>query len=385
MHVAYLTTDFVDNFGPTTGLPKYLLKVALTLTKWGHKVTIITCSNRTVEYYFYNIYVIRVRRPNIVKCGDLFKDTIAECSRDGDILNKALREYLNYEKVDIIQYASLCGIANSHDFSIPAVMRMSSYACMWKIPGREAAQMAYAEMERKAALKCQGIFAPSNVVAKKFGEDIGRPVDVIETPFVMEDESYDCSVYEELLCNKRYILFFGTLIEYKGLLVIADAINEILDKWKDVFYVIIGNGDKTLIDQIIDKAGSYKNRIIYHEAINFIKLKPIIKNAEVVTLPSVMENFSNACVETMAIGNIVIGTKETSFEQLITDGVNGYLCLKDDKKTFLNKVSEALNLDSNKRENIIKCAKERAHDLVPEITVKKLLEYYTNIISGRYF
>ena len=382
MHIVYMTTDFVNNMGPTTGLPKYLLRVALTLVGWGHKVTVITCSNRTVEYSFYGIHVIRVRRPNVIIYGDQTKDTIESCKRDGLILNKVLHEYAEKEKIDIIQYTSLCGIAAFHDLDIPAVMRLSSYACMWPVEGQEESQMAYARMEREAANRCQGIFGPSYVVAKEFSKDIGRPVDVIETPFVMENRREDNTLFAKYFENREYILFFGTIIGYKGLNVIADSIREILSTWRTVYYAIIGDGDKRLIDKILQEAGEYKDRVIYIEAIEFEKLKPIIKNARVITLPSTMENFSNACVEALAIGNVVIGTEDTSFEQLITDKKNGFLCKKDDSKSFVYKVNEAMALSEKKRKEIVINAIKRANELSPDRVINQLLDYYSSVIKS---
>ena len=381
MHVVYVTTNFVENMGPTQGLPKYLLRVALTLVGWGHKVSVITCSNRTVEYSFCGIKVYRVRRPNIVLCGDEEKDTRAQCYRDGMITNDMLKKLIEKETIDIIQYVSLCGLAIFHDNDIPAVMRLSSYASLWPVPGHEIAQDVYAWFERNASEKCDAVFGPSRFVADRFASDIGRKVDVIETPFVMENEVEDLSIYKEFLYNKKYILFFGTIIGYKGLLTIAESIYDILNKHRDVEYVLIGNGDKRIIDRIKKEAAEYGERVHYFEAISFEKLKPIIRNSFFVTLPSLAENFANACVEAMALESIVIGTNGTSFEQLIDDGINGLLCEPNNPSSFVSTVDRALSMSKLEQDKMRKEAANRAKRLEPEIVVRDLLEYYRHIIA----
>src|ERR1051326_7456438 len=44
-----------------------------------------------------------------------------------------------------------------------------------------------------------------------------------------------------------------------------------------------------------------------------------------VVLPSLIDNLPNSCLEAMGLGRVVIGTKGTSFEELITDEANGFL------------------------------------------------------------
>ncbi len=52
----------------------------------------------------------------------------------------------------------------------------------------------------------------------------------------------------------------------------------------------------------------------------------------VLFLPSRIDNLTNTCIESMALGKVVIGTQGAIFEQLIEDGVNCFLCRIDCKK-----------------------------------------------------
>lgn len=380
MHIVFMTIDFVDNNGPTTGLPKYLLRVSKALIGMEHKVSVITCSNRTVYYEFNGINVYRVRRPVIKRYNDQRKDAIAAGLRDGAILKDKLDELFSKEKIDIVQYTSLCGIAFFHHLPIPAVTRLSSYAKMLTLDGCEEKKEGLAEMERAAVCNSDAVFAPSMVVAKKVSEDTGIKVDVIETPFIMDDKMDDCSVYDELFEGKKYILFYGTLIKYKGLCEIANAAYTILERYKDLHIGIIGDGDYKLVMQLMQNANEYSDRIIYHSAIGFSQLKPIIRHAEAVMLPSLMENLSNACIECMALGQIVIGTRGASFEQLIDDGKSGFLCEIGDAITLAIAIDKVMSLSSKERKLIQVNAKKRAEMLSPDVVVKQLVKYYENVI-----
>ena len=381
MHVLFATTDFVENSGPTTGLPKYLLRTSLKLVEWGNEVTIVTCSNRTVKYELYGINVYRVRGFNIQMSGDAYRNEVGVCLRNAHIIHQTIAQIIQKVKIDIIQYASLSGIAYYHDFNIPSIVRLSSYAKMWPLIDQEEIVKARTEMEIAAAKKCDAIIGPSNVVAIKFAEDIGRRVDVIETPFVMEHITEDYTLYNCLLKDIKYLLFFGYIIEYKGVGVLAECVNNILSRYPYLYLVVIGDGDKRLINEVEINAGEFANRVIYHQAIGFGELVPIIKNAYAVLLPSLMENFSNACVEAMALKKIVIGTNGVSFEQLISDGENGFLCEPGNSQSLLDAIYRLMNLKKSEKSIMEEKAFMRTTKLVPETVTAQLVEYYENVIS----
>lgn len=382
LHILFATTDFVENNGPTTGLPKYLYRTSLKLVEWGHKVTVVACSNRTVEYEYYGIEVFRVRKYNIQKLDDEYLDEINNCLRNALIIHETIEKVLSRDKVDIIQYTNLSGISYFHDFNIPSIVRLSSYAKMWPLIGLKGRTRARTEIEIAASKKCDAIICPSNVVAKEFAADISCNVDVIETPFVMESIKEDYLIYDNLLRNKKYLLFFGTLIEYKGLKVIAEAAYKILSTFDSLYIVLIGDGNTELIKEIENAAGELANRIIYHGAISFDELVPVIKEAYAVMLPSLMENFSNACVEAMALKKVVIGTDGVSFEQLIRDGESGFLCEPGNSESLFDSVFRLMKLSDDEKMTIEKNARRRIEDLAPEKVTTQLVEYYKMVIQN---
>ena len=254
---------------------------------------------------------------------------------------------------------------------------------MWPIKGMEECSRARTEIELAAADKCDGIFGPSYIVANEFAKDLKRRVDIIETPFVLEVDSPNDSLYRNFFEDKRYILFYGSLVEYKGLGIIASSIYEILSKNQDIYFTVIGDGEKKWNSLIKKNADTYSDRVILLPATGFDKLWTVIQNADLVVLPSLMENFSNACVESMALGQVVLGTKGASFEQLITDGVNGLLCEIGDRDSFIDKINEALSCDNEKKMEMKRKARRRIEDLRPEKVTKELLEYYQRIIREK--
>lgn len=384
MHVVFVTVDFVDNNGPTTGLPKYLLRVSKALIKKGHKVSIITYSNRNVTYDYFGIRVYRV---NVI-CRKIknqkFRDFINSLEI-GYALQKKLKKLIaKNEQVDIIQYTSLRGIGLWHSVDVPAVLRLSSYARIGFVSASKEEAMRHelmAWLERISAFSMRKVFAPSYVTAQAFSKDIKRDVDVIETPFVMEEEQEDSGIYIKYFSGKKYFLFYGSLVDYKGIYVIRDMLYDFFNGHKDYYFAVIGNGNRNIIQEMKEHCGEFRDRLIYLDGLGFSSLKPIIKGAEAVVLPSIMENFSNACVESMALGKIIIGTDGASFEQLIEDGVNGYLVKIGDSQSLLQATDKVISLNEEQKIEMSKRAKERADKLHPDYVVDELIEYYNEVIN----
>lgn len=109
------------------------------------------------------------------------------------------------------------------------------------------------------------------------------------------------------------------------------------------------------------------------------QLYPIVAGARLVVLPSLVDNLPNACLEAMGLGRAVIGTAGASFEELITDGVNGFLAPPNDPEGLAEKMIAAW-IDP-RLEEIGEAAKQRIADFAPEKTISALLTYYSDVMS----
>ena len=141
-------------------------------------------------------------------------------------------------------------------------------------------------------------------------------------------------------------------------------------------------GKKIKAHELIRKsAGEYADRVIYAGRLVREQLYPLIKGAEVCLLPSRVENLSNACIEAMALGKIVIATDGASFEQLIEDRISGFLCQKDNSDSFLQAVCEALDMSEQDRVKMWEKATERIRELAPDKLYPKYMAFYQKVIQ----
>lgn len=389
MKILFVATDYPEKGKPTTGFPNYLYRVSLALLQMGHEPMILASGKRTHYRKEQGICIWTIK----IEYKDYKSQTfnyVINGLKKGYMLNKKAEEIIKEYSIDIIQYTSLEGIAVFFKNKIPAVLRLSSYAKIYFSSYQTYSPIAVhvmAFMERCSARKCNVVFAPCKITAQAFGRDCRRRVKVIETPFLNDVQEYDYIYVDKYLKNKKYVLFFGTLYAEKGILVISDIIKKFLQNNLEYYFVFVGEdcriNNEYSSDLLIRRAEKYKNRVIIWNALPHKQLYPIIKEADFVVLPSLMDNLPNACIEAMYFEKVVIGTNGASFEQLITHGKTGLLCKRGDSKDLLNKIQMAVYLSELQKKKIGKQAKERVDKLKPEIVVRKLLTLYNCLINNK--
>lgn len=386
MYILFITTGFPAKGKPATGYPNYLLRVSLALIDLGHTPIILSAGSSNSRR-FDNGIEIRTVKYDYVGLGNSILDYTVNSLRKSYTLNKEIESIQSEKKIDIIQFTSLEGTALFHYGKTPAVLRLSSYAKTYFASYstyNKTQVKVMSLMERLSSQKCNAVFAPCQITARAFEKDIRRRVYTIETPFVEDVKAYDETYLNRNLKGKKYVLFFGSLYAEKGIKVISDCLERFLGKNKDYFFAFVGRaeriGGENAGELLKRSAGKYRNKIIIMPEMTHKYLYPIIKNADFVVLPSLMDNFPNACIEAMYFGKIVIGTAGASFEQLIDDRVSGFLCNIGDAEDLLAKMQQVVELDSDRREEMEMRAQQRIDLLKPEKVVKQLLRFYQAVL-----
>lgn len=388
MTILFATTDYVIKGKPTTGLPAYLYRVSRALLDMGHTPIIMTFGHH--DFYrkddgieVYTIYVPCSYYKN--KCIGYICDAVSK----SQIMNRRIEELSRRRYIDVIQFTSLMGLPLFYMGNIPAVLRLSSYARIAfsthiSVDKTLAETMAF--FERCSVKRCTAVYAPCQSTADQFGRDTHRKVYVLETPFQNDVQCYDYSFANQLK-GKKYVFFFGILSPEKGIGVIAEILYQFLDAYKDYTFVFAGhpyeiNGINahTLLRKC---AKEYVNRVILLKPLPHELLYPVIMGAKFIVLPYFNDNLSNACLEAISFGKVVIGTDGGSFEQVIKHGYSGVLCQRNDSNDLLDKLHYVMNLSDQEKREMEKNAKQRMECLKPEVAVKKLVCFYKKVLYYR--
>ncbi len=409
MHIAIATTEFVTETTFSGGLSNFSANLADILRDHGHVVDVFVISNVNERIMWKNgirVYRIKYERnkeiPTWIPTVRLRRNLLTLWCLFGMsyIINKKIKEEHQREAYDVIHFCD-AGILFAYSTkSIPHVTRLSSSPCVWR------AALAFGEQpfDLQKALKDNGlsdyfyniairkeknIIAPSHLIADIAWKKYRKKVTVIESPFCTSIDLLDDKLYREYLKEKRYFLFYGTLNFLKGIQNIGRILPQLFRMYPDYYFAFLGkdltlkwqNKELRASELLIQMAGEFRNRVILIPPTSVKEqVYDVVSKAELIVLPSRVDNLPNTCIEAMSLGKIVVGTRGASFEQLIQDGYNGWLAEIDNPVSLLEKIERAMGMTKEKKALFGERARKRLESMNPKEFYKNIINVYQSII-----
>lgn len=396
MRIAFVTFEYVSEPGYDSvdghgGVAVSIYRIAQGLKQYGHEPLVIVRAERNESIEHDGVIVHRVdvrsRWVNILQKIKFVRRFIPAIRwiRQSRLYNKRLSELHKTKPIDIVEYTSFAATGLFRYKEIPGIVRVSSLQGLLEDGSNNKKMFMLEELENKSFLKADQVLGPSNVAANLLKEKINRDINIIEWPFTPLNVTEDENLYIDSLSNRKYLLFIGSIGILKGTKTIAEILPKLFKKHKDLYFVFAGKDDqyngRPMMNYIWNKAGKYRGRVIYLGILPYQQLYPIIRHSEAVVLPSRVDNLPNTLIESMTLGKIVIGTKGASFDQLIIDGQNGFLCNRDDQDGLLQKIEYMLNLNPVTMKKMENYAIESSKKLNVNVIIPRLLDIYNSIIK----
>lgn len=173
-------------------------------------------------------------------------------------------------------------------------------------------------------------------------------------------------------------LFVGRIMKEKGVNELFLAIKKIKKDYKNVDFEFIGWYEDNYKEIIADL--EQKNYIKYY---GFqLDVKPFIKNAHCVILPSYHEGMSNTLLESAAMGRPLIASNIHGCMEAIIDGKSGFLCNVKDSEDLYLKITQFIELSYIKKIKMGKASRKHMEDVfdkrkVVEMTLGEILDVQT--------
>ena len=177
----------------------------------------------------------------------------------------------------------------------------------------------------------------------------------------------------------EYLLYFGRLEERKGVHIISRALAQVLAARPELKMAFIGK-DWGLKEKIIQENRSHSSRLIFFDTLQKDRLFGAIRFARLILLPSLFENLSLAGLEAMALEKPVIGTYTTAFEEIIEDGVNGFLVQPGDPEALAAKILSCL--ESEQLEQVGKNAYQTVRRFDSGQIAQQKIDFYRSVLSS---
>lgn len=126
------------------------------------------------------------------------------------------------------------------------------------------------------------------------------------------------------LPHKRRLLFVGRLEYVKGVDVLLQAMVRVVARLPDVHISIVGDGTaRPQLDTFVAKH-KLAGHVTFHGWLKDSAVSEQYAESTAVVIPSVWpENLPTVCIEALAVGRPVIGTRSGGIPELIHDGTTG--------------------------------------------------------------
>lgn len=394
MRIAFLTPEFVTEKKFDGGLANYLHRVTVALKKAGHDPEIFVATDRDEDIDFEGIRIHRSMtfRPRDQRIMRLFKRFFRtrwfrswEVICVANALAKSLRLRHASDPFDVVQASDFLatGLRIPRDAGFPLITRLSYYSPLLREaygypPSIDRTLAEY--LEERSIRHSHRVYCPSSSLAAEVAARLHIKVDTINPPVCIEIEPHleDASLHERILDGApSYVLFFGRICRPKGVYTLAEAMRGVLAERPHLRWVLAGREDPPgIVQELKDIVRDCAQQVIHLNSVPHTQLYPLIRNAVCVALPSRIDNFPNTCLEAMMLGQIVIGTHGTGFDDLITDNVDGFLVRRDAPAELEATVRRVIDLPADESARVRMAAKEKTKLFEPSRTLGQLLGYY---------
>ena len=241
-------------------------------------------------------------------------------------------------------------------------------------------------LERSQARRSARVISPSRVLAGEVAAHWGIPrADIAIVPTGIRVSTVRPELVPNEIRGLRYALYFGRLEQRKGVDTWILALRNVLRTDKSLHAVFVGEdvGFRGLPFDVYagKECRDDVERLHFLAPMRQESLFAVIAGAELVVMPSRWESLANACLEAMALGRPVVATSGSGFEEVITDGVDGFLVPPCDSATLAATASRALE-DEGLRARVGDAARRRAQHYDLDAMVNRLLDVYDEVLLG---
>ena len=180
--------------------------------------------------------------------------------------------------------------------------------------------------------------------------------------------------------ERNCILFFGNILEYKGLKYLLMAVPLIEKEISDFKIIIAGKGDTSQYSGLIDKCD--KSRFEMHnEFIPDEKVAELFQRADLVVLPYTQMSGQSGILNIAAtFGRPIVATNVGGFNEVIENGITGYLVPPKNPEKLAGAIISILK-DDNLKGKMSTMMKSKAEELSWDNIAKKHICIYNTILK----
>lgn len=390
MRICFVSREFPPETH-TGGIGTYTYKTSMALARLGQEAHVVTAAYKpAADYEDHGVFIHRIEEPGAQ--GRALR-SVAHARAVADAIARIPG------RLDIVQACEWGGEAFWYAMApsrrAPLVTRLATPLFMvQRLNEAEPKRLlrngwVTNTVERLQTLRSDGIISPTGALAKIVCDEwkiAPERVTVVPTGASLgaATQLADGALPEALRAGD-YLLYFGRLERRKGVHILGAALPPVLEAHPTLKAVFVGEDllydGRPMADVIRELNPRHANRLIFLPRMAQRELFPIIRGARLVVLPSLWENLANTCLEAMQLGRPVVATWGCGFEEVIEDGVSGYLAQPGDAEALATRILAAL-ADSATAEQVGEAARRRAAEFSIDAMAAHLVDYYHHLLDS---
>ncbi|MBU5636459.1 glycosyltransferase family 4 protein [Geomonas sp. Red69] len=395
MKIAFLTPEYPSDAAAEGGLAGYVRKTAAALAQRGCEVWVLVTSDRDARWRDGDVRVCQLRTPRL----PAFLSRIPYLASVMPLLQRLLAAracarafHAAHAEAgfDLVQASSYQapGYALLGNGAVPVVCRVSSYTPLYAAAQgnkRKFSEYLLDWLELRQVVDADASFSPSRFMADYFERLEAHDLEVVKTPLEdlsAEDDDAFCASHAP---SGRYLLYFGTLNRVKGVDLLVQALPGLLARHPDLSVVFIGRDDGgpdgiKYADRLRRSCPESSQRLLFFPVLPKSRLFPFVRRAAAVLVPSRVDNYPNVCLEALQLGTPVIASDRSSLEEMVKDGVNGFLFGNGDADSLAVSVERLLSLSGDELAALRQGVGREVDAIASEDRIGELLAFYRRVI-----
>jgi glycosyltransferase involved in cell wall biosynthesis len=343
MHIAYLTSEYPNaRVTHAAGIATSIKNLAVVLVEKGVEVSVIVYHQKEDAVYVEHGVTIHLIQSRRFKSRTFYK------------YRKFLQNYLNdltvKENIDIIEAPDWTGITAFMRLKAPLVIRFhGSDAYFCKLDDRKQKFKNFL-FEKLALRQAKAFIAPTAFAGKETAKIFGLNKSKIKTiHYGLQLDKFINSTPQNYKYNN--ILYIGTIIRKKGVFELAEIFNKVITENPEATLTLIGGDSKDIKSGNVSTfklmedlfSTKAKKQVSYLGKIPYVEVQNHIKKAHVCVFPSFAETLGMVTIESMALKKPVVNTSIGWAQELIDNGINGYLVHPTDTDLYAKRILDIFN------------------------------------------
>ncbi len=381
MKIAFLTPEFPNSkTGSSGGIGTSILNLSKGLVEAGNEVSILVYGQKEDEVFYENGITFYRIKNRILKGFSL----LLTQNKIQKLINRLVKE----RKIEILEAPDWTGITSNIKPNCPVVIRLhgsDTYFCHLE---KRPVKFWNKFNEKRALQNADALLSVSQYTAKITKELFSLQHNITIIPNGIDSANFSINLDVEV--QENVLLYFGTLIRKKGMLELPLIFNEVYKNNKNIKLILVGkdssdivSGNKSTWKMMKDlfNDDAFLN-VSYLGSVSYNEIKMIVSKATVCVFPTFAEALPVSWIEAMAMQKAVVASDIGWANEVIDDGINGFLVNPQQHKLFANKIFELLGNKELRNQFGFEAKKKVESQFSISAVAKSSTEFYKKTLSN---